>query len=101
MEHLACCMAEARRETGGDPRLRAWHGRGSYLEGRPSATGEYREARERVLAEFELGYLARVVRRAGGNMSDAAKIAGVDRTTLYRLMQKHAVDRKDFFSDSE
>jgi transcriptional regulator with PAS, ATPase and Fis domain len=65
-----------------------------------SLSGEYREARERVLAEFEVGYLAGVVRRAGGNMSDAAKIAGVDRTTLYRLMQKHDVDRKDFFSDS-
>ena len=64
-----------------------------------SLSGEYHDARERVLAEFELGYLARVVRRAGGNMSDAAKIAGVDRTTLYRLMQKHDVDRKDFFSD--
>jgi DNA-binding NtrC family response regulator len=65
-----------------------------------SLSGEYREARDRVLAEFEMGYLARVVRRASGKMSDAAKIAGVDRTTLYRLMQKHDVDRKDFFSDS-
>lgn len=29
----------------------------------------------------------------GGNISDAARIAGVDRTTLYRLMDKHGVRR--------
>lgn len=66
-----------------------------------SLTGDYHEARDRVLAEFELGYLARVVRRAGGNMSDAARIAGVDRTTLYRLMQKHDVERQDLLSESD
>jgi transcriptional regulator of acetoin/glycerol metabolism len=36
-----------------------------------------------------------VVKQAKGNLSDAARIAGVDRTTLYRLMEKHEVDRGD------
>ena len=53
----------------------------------------YRAERERVLAEFELSYLSWVVERAGANMSQAAKIAGVDRTTLYRLMEKHRLHR--------
>ncbi|MBX6364265.1 MAG: sigma-54-dependent Fis family transcriptional regulator [Gemmatimonadetes bacterium] len=53
----------------------------------------YHSARERVLAEFERSYLRWLVDRAGGNMSRAARIAGVDRTTLYRLMEKHGLQR--------
>jgi len=53
----------------------------------------YHVARERLLAQFERGYLGWLVERAGGNMSKAARIAGVDRTTLYRLMEKHGLQR--------
>jgi transcriptional regulator of acetoin/glycerol metabolism len=49
--------------------------------------------REKVLVQFEMGYLTWLVERAGGNMSKAARIAGVDRTTLYRLMEKHGLQR--------
>lgn len=54
----------------------------------------YHPARERVLAEFETRYLAWLMRRAGGNMSHAARIAEVDRTTLYRLMERHGLQRQ-------
>jgi DNA-binding NtrC family response regulator len=54
---------------------------------------EYHAARERVLNEFEKSYITSVVTRASGNMSKAARIAGVDRTTLYRLIEKHELER--------
>jgi DNA-binding NtrC family response regulator len=54
---------------------------------------KYHSARDRVLADFERGYLVWLVERAGANMSKAARIAGVDRTTLYRLMEKHGLQR--------
>jgi transcriptional regulator with PAS, ATPase and Fis domain len=54
---------------------------------------EYHTAREQLLVEFELQYLSNLVQRAGANMSKAAKLAGVDRTTLYRLMEKHRLQR--------
>jgi DNA-binding NtrC family response regulator len=54
---------------------------------------EYHVARDRVLAEFEKSYLTFIVTRAGGNMSRAARLAGVDRTTLYRLIEKHDLQR--------
>jgi len=54
---------------------------------------EYHVARERVLTDFELQYLSSLIDRAGTNMSRAAKIAGIDRTTLYRLMEKHGLQR--------
>jgi DNA-binding NtrC family response regulator len=53
----------------------------------------YHDARERVIAEFEQRYLSEVIQRADGNMSKAARVAGVDRTTLYRLMQKHLLTK--------
>jgi DNA-binding NtrC family response regulator len=54
----------------------------------------YYAARDRLVAEFELHYLKQLLAQAGGNMSRAARVAGVDRTTLYRLMERHGLDRK-------
>ncbi len=56
----------------------------------------YHTARERVITQFERRYLAELVRAAEGNMSKAARLAGVDRTTLYRLMERHGLERDAF-----
>jgi len=53
----------------------------------------YHGAREQVIAQFELQYLSWLLGRADGNLSKAARIAGVDRTTLYRLMERHGLQR--------
>ena len=61
----------------------------------------YHPAKDRVIAQFEREYLKRLVARAGGNMSKAARLASVDRTTLYRLMDKHQVLRHGQAEDRE
>jgi DNA-binding NtrC family response regulator len=53
----------------------------------------YHPAKDRIIATFERDYLSQLIARAGGNMSKAARLAKVDRTTLYRLMEKHRVLR--------
>jgi len=63
------------------------------------ASGGYHEARERVLARFERDYLGWVLQHAGGNMSEAARVAGVDRTTLYRLMGKHGLEKEELVDE--
>jgi DNA-binding NtrC family response regulator len=55
--------------------------------------GPYHPARERLLAQFETQYLTWLIGRASGNMSEGARIAGVDRTTLYRLLDRHGLYR--------
>jgi len=61
----------------------------------PMLDEAYHAAKERVVAQFEREYLSRLVSRAGGNMSKAARLASIDRTTLYRLMDKHNFHRAD------
>ena len=56
---------------------------------------DYHTAREEMLAHFEEQYLSNILKRAGGNMSGAARIAGVDRTTLYRLMEKRNLSKRE------
>jgi len=56
--------------------------------------GGYYGARDRLIAKFDRHYLARVILRAGGNLSKAARIARIDRTTFYRLMERHGLQRK-------
>jgi DNA-binding NtrC family response regulator len=64
------------------------------LEGENAIEASYHAARERLLAQFERQYLEQLVTLAEGNMSRAARIAGVDRTTLYRLMERQGLHRK-------
>ena len=51
-------------------------------------------AKDNLVTHFEKEYLSRLTTRAGGNMSKAARLAGIDRTTLYRLMEKHGFRRE-------
>jgi DNA-binding NtrC family response regulator len=49
----------------------------------------FHAAKEKLVTEFERVYVRRVVDRAGGNMARAARLASIDRATLYRLLEKH------------
>ncbi|MFO0607941.1 MAG: sigma 54-interacting transcriptional regulator [Polyangiales bacterium] len=48
-------------------------------------------ARER----FERTYLAALLAETGGNVSEAARRAGVDRVTLFRMMRRYGLRRED------
>ena len=73
---------------------------GEAVDGSFTSSANFRapfhEAKEALIARFEREYLAQVVARTGGNMSEAARQAGIDRTTLYRLMEKHELSRGAF-----
>jgi DNA-binding NtrC family response regulator len=58
----------------------------------------FHDAKQELIDRFEREYLSQLVARAEGNMSEAARQAGIDRTTLYRLMDKHNLAREAFAS---
>ena len=43
---------------------------------------------------FERDYLVDLVQKASGNVSAAARKAGLDRAYLHKLLQKHRIDAK-------
>src|SRR6476646_2032147 len=59
-------------------------------------TESFHLAKEKLVAHFEKEYLTQLIARAGSNMSKAARLASIDRTTLYRLMEKHGFRRDEF-----
>jgi DNA-binding NtrC family response regulator len=48
----------------------------------------WKDAREQYLASFEAAYAGAVLARCGGNVSAAAREAGVDRKTFYALLKR-------------
>ena len=48
----------------------------------------YAEAKRRMLALFDESYVASVMHRAGGNTSEAARQAGLDRSNFRRIARK-------------
>jgi DNA-binding NtrC family response regulator len=63
------------------------------------AAGGYHAAREEVIARFEKDYLSWVLQETDGNVSEAARVAGVNRATLYRLLEKHELTKGEVLSD--
>ena len=76
-------------------RLTGCNLRCSWCDTEYSFYGGEKMTSEQVLASFEKEYVTRLVARASGNMSRAARLASVDRTTLYRLLERHGFRRDD------
>jgi DNA-binding NtrC family response regulator len=52
----------------------------------------YAEAKRRLVALFDETYTGEVLRRTGGNMSESARRAGLDRSNFRRLLKRHKED---------
>jgi DNA-binding NtrC family response regulator len=50
----------------------------------------FKNAKDALVEGFERAYLRAVLEACGGNMTKAARKAGIDRMYLHRLVQKHA-----------
>src|SRR6185503_5632174 len=55
----------------------------------------FHEAKDELVARFEREYLTDLVQRAGGNLSQAARIAGLERKFLYKLLERAGLRSPD------
>jgi DNA-binding NtrC family response regulator len=51
----------------------------------------FKEAKEELLVQFERSYVTRLLERVGGSVTEAARVAGLDRKHIYNLMTKHGL----------
>jgi two-component system response regulator HydG len=61
----------------------------------------YAQAKKLALRAFERRYLASVLARSNGNISMAARAAGVDRSNFRRLLKQYDVQRSGDLDDSD
>ena len=59
----------------------------------PSGHEIFRDAKERTVRQFERTYLVQVMAAVDGNVSRAARLAGMQRRDFQRLLRKHDVRR--------
>jgi DNA-binding NtrC family response regulator len=57
----------------------------------PATTLSYRAARAQALTAFERGYVAGLIGQSGGNASEAARRAQMDRAYLLTLLKRHGL----------
>ena len=58
----------------------------------------FKEAKNQLIEEFEMAYWTRLLERTDGNVSKAARIAGVHRKSLEYILKKLDISRKDLKS---
>jgi DNA-binding NtrC family response regulator len=61
----------------------------------PGAGLTYHEAKDQLVEAFERRYLEDLLERCEGNLSKAARDAGVDRKTIARMLKRHDIQFRD------
>lgn len=59
---------------------------------------DFNSAKAKVLTDFERQFLAMVLSKTKGNVSQAAKMVGKERRALGKLLKKHGIDKNEYLS---
>jgi len=59
----------------------------------------YEEGKQRAVQEFQRRYIERALREANGNVSRAARVCGLTRAALQRIMKSLGFDRRHFTAE--
>jgi len=70
--------------------------RAALPKGKGGAFQGFRAAKQRVVEEFERDYITRCLRETEGNISQAARAAGIDVKNFYDKMSRYGIDALAF-----
>ncbi len=91
----ACVLAEGETITARDLPAHLRLPPGATGPGTPSLAGHHhlplKEAKAKWMIQLEAAYLTELLERHDGNVSQAAKAAGIDRKTFHRLINKYGI----------
>ena len=59
-------------------------------------TGSFRQEKGKIIRDFERTYLSKLLVDTGGNVSEAARRAGMKRSALHRLLARHGLHTAEF-----
>jgi len=74
------------------PQIRLRHDTPSPDDERPPL-GKFQRAKSEAVSRFERDYALEVLKRANGNVTLAAQLAGKERRAFGKLLKKHGIDR--------
>jgi DNA-binding NtrC family response regulator len=68
----------------------------SLCGGAASPAAPYRETKEQFLQQFHKDYIGKILTQTEGNVTQAAKICGMERQALQQLMRRYGIKAEDF-----
>jgi DNA-binding NtrC family response regulator len=68
----------------------------SHCAGVKNSLTSYREAKEEFLRKFHEDYIGKVLVQTEGNVTQAARICGIERQALQQLMRRYGIRSEDF-----
>jgi DNA-binding NtrC family response regulator len=66
-------------------------GLGAAAATKPIAASGFHAQREELMAQFERDYVRSLLKAHGDNLVEAARVAGVSRSFLYKLLERHGL----------
>lgn len=73
----------------------------SFCGEQEESPASFRDAKARVIIEFEREYIVRLLSSCNGNVSKAARVAGKNRRAFWELIRKHKISVQDLKKDTD
>ncbi|MFZ5425861.1 MAG: sigma-54-dependent transcriptional regulator [Thermodesulfobacteriota bacterium] len=71
-------------------------GGGGLVPAQSCALGSYQEAKNHALEAFTRAYVDQLLGRTKGNISEAARVSGLERASLQKILKRLGIEAQDF-----